>query len=270
MDAGDNDSGGSSDSKAIVLGTILGILGLYLLAVVVSTKGCRNFGYDHKYRYGRRNHNNDNNETDEEDDPVWVHATSMSQVERLRRQQQRQQAATGDNDDDAVFLQERSPEELAAMIEEIQQKVTERTEFLERTLPRLDYDAGQHEGDICTICFTAYAPKDCLTGSNRIISNSSRDGSVADYCCLHHFHRDCIKDWLVGKAICPVCRNVFLEQDAKRLKKGQVKASVSGGDETTSREDQQEDCVVADVIAADNDTISKDVDAANVDIESEV
>jgi hypothetical protein len=260
MDAGDgDDSSSSSDSKAIVYGVIFGTLGLWLLGVVVSTKGCRKFGYDHKYRYNssNANNNNANNESAEDDDPVWVHATLMSQAERLQRQQQRQQATADDSgDDDAVFLQERTPEELAAMIEEIQEKVAVRTAFLERTLPRLDYDADQHKGDKCTICLTAYAPTDCLTGSNRNSSrNNSKDGSNDDYCCLHQFHRDCIKDWLVGKAICPVCRNVFLEQDAKRLKK----AAVSGGDETPSGEE------LVDVIAAD-----KDEEAANLDIESEV
>ena len=258
MNAGDDDPGSSSDSKAIIYGTIFGTIGLWFLGVVVSTKGCRKFGYDHKYRYNSSNTNNNNNtnEPAEEDDPVWVQATFMSQAERLQRQQQRQQAAADDSgDDDAVFLQERTPEELAAMIEEIQEKVTARTAFLERILPRLDYDADQHNGDKCTICLTAYAPKDCLTGSNRN-AKSRNDGFDDDYCCLHHFHRDCIKDWLVGKAICPVCRNVFLEQDAKRLKK----AAVSGeGGEITSGEE------LVDVIAAD-----KDEEAANLDIESEV
>jgi hypothetical protein len=126
----------------------------------------------------------------------------MTQAERLQRQQQRQQTATDDCDDEAVSLQERSPEELAAMIEGIQEEVTARTAFLERSLPCLDYDAGKHEGDKCAIRLTAYAPKDCLTGSNRK-SNSSNAGSDDDYCCLHNVHRDCIKDWLVGKATCP-------------------------------------------------------------------
>jgi hypothetical protein len=270
VNAGDSALGGSPDhGNAIIYGTIFGILGLWLLGVVVSTKGCRRFGYDHKYRYST---NNENSEPTEEFDPVWVQASFMTQAERLHRQQQRQQAAADDSNDDAVFLQERSPEELAAMIEEMQEKVTARTAFLERTLLRVDYDAGMHKGDKCTICLTAYAPKDCLTGSNRNInSNSSKDGcSNDDYCCLHNFHRDCIKDWLVGKSICPVCRNVFLEQDAKRLKK-QVKATGagSGEDETPANsEEQKEECVVVDevdVIAA-----GKDEEAANLDIESEV
>jgi hypothetical protein len=273
VNAGENESGGSSDSKAIIYGTVFGILGLWLLGVVVSTKGCRKFGYDHKYRYNNSNTNNNNdNGPAEEDNPVWVQASFMTQAERLQRQQQRQQAAADDSHDDAVFLQERSPEELAAMIEEIQEKVTARTAFLERTLLRLDYDAGMHKGDKCTICLTAYTPKDCLTGSNRNSnSNSTKDGSDDDYCCLHHFHRDCIKDWLVGKAICPVCRNVFLEQDAKRLKK-QVKTTAGSGEDETpsSGEEQKEECVVieddVDVIAAGNDE-----EAANLDIaQSEV
>lgn len=45
-------------------------------------------------------------------------------------------------------MQERTPEALAALLEEIQEKVTARTAFLgERTLPRLEYDAVQHEGE---------------------------------------------------------------------------------------------------------------------------
>jgi hypothetical protein len=63
--------------------------------------------------------------------------------------------------------------------------------------------------------------------------------------------------YYIGKAICPVCRNVFLEQDAKRLKK----AAVSGvGGEITSGEE------LVDVIAP----ADKDEEAANLDIESEV
>jgi hypothetical protein len=76
IDAGDNESDGSSESKAIIYGTILfGILGLwFLLGVVASTKGCRKFGYDHKYRYNtsNTNNNNENKEPAEGDDPVWV------------------------------------------------------------------------------------------------------------------------------------------------------------------------------------------------------
>jgi hypothetical protein len=80
MDTGDDDSGSSSDSKAIVYGTIFfGTLGLWLLGgVVVSTKGCRKFGYDHKYRYNssHSNNNNDDNEPAEGDDPGYIQDTS--------------------------------------------------------------------------------------------------------------------------------------------------------------------------------------------------
>jgi hypothetical protein len=72
MDTGDDDSESSSDSKAIIYGTIFGALGLWLLCVVdVSTKGSRKFGYDHKYRYNSSNasNNNDDNEPAEGDDP---------------------------------------------------------------------------------------------------------------------------------------------------------------------------------------------------------
>jgi hypothetical protein len=93
MYAGDDDSGSSSDSKAIIYGTIFGTLGLWLLGVVVSTKGCRKFGYDHKYRYNssHSNNNNDDNEPAEGDDPGYIQATLTSQAERLQRRQQRQQ-----------------------------------------------------------------------------------------------------------------------------------------------------------------------------------
>jgi hypothetical protein len=156
-----------------------------------------------------------------------------------------------------VFLQERTPQELAAMIEEFQEKVTARTAFLERTLPRLDYDADQHMGDKCTICLTAYAPKDCLTGSNRN-SNSSKDSSNDDDCCLHNFHRDCIKDWLV------LHRKSNMSRLSQRFSGTRCQASEKGCCKWFGRRDTSGEELV-DVIAAD-----KDEEAANLDIESEV
>lgn len=53
--------------------------------------------------------------------------------------------------------------------------------------------------DSCEICLTNYEVGDYI-------------GSSPNSGCVHHFHKDCIIDWLsTGHSTCPVCRREFLE-----------------------------------------------------------
>eukprot|EP01046_Picozoa_sp_COSAG06_P037471 COSAG06_NODE_4232_length_4446_cov_9.610076_6_plen_348_part_00 len=48
--------------------------------------------------------------------------------------------------------------------------------------------------------------------------------------CGHHFHEDCIKQWLTRSSICPVCRAPAARKRKSRRKKATTTSSSSGGD----------------------------------------
>jgi len=69
-------------------------------------------------------------------------------------------------------------------------------------LPLLTYRRGMYSPDssMCPICLNNYEPDDQL----RVLPCSSN----------HHFHRDCIEQWLNTSATCPLCRdNLLGDQD---------------------------------------------------------
>ena len=101
---------------------------------------------------------------------------------------------------------ESPPEQLAAAREELEKKTKVRKDFVERVLSgrTLTKDVNG-EGELCAICLGGYKAGDEVSRST-----TGR--------CQHLFHRGCIAGWLVRKSICPVCREIFLQQDLKTSK----------------------------------------------------
>jgi len=84
--------------------------------------------------------------------------------------------------------------------------------------------------NICHICLDEFQPGDIVSSSKR-----SKD-------CIHLFHKDCVKAWLIGHDDCPVCRNVFLVPGEKKLGKNKSRAAAAAaaaGAVTTNDEGQE-------------------------------
>jgi hypothetical protein len=205
-DVGGGGGAGFGTNKAVLYGTICGTIGLWMLGVCYTTKCCQKVSYDHHY-------------TADEQDPVWQQEVILTQAQR----QAMLAVVREDNDNELYRNEEPSEEEMSARLQDMERKMQPRTDFLEKALPRRDFDAAKDKGLECTICLTAYCNADSLAGSNR---------SNAD--CLHEFHRACISGWLIRKTGCPICRDVLLEQDVQRLE-NQIK-TVDGPSENVVEE----------------------------------
>lgn len=59
-----------------------------------------------------------------------------------------------------------------------------------------------NQGNQCAICLEEYKQGDYVTTSDTEQ-------------CMHTFHYKCMADWLIRKAMCPVCRNPFMLVDLK-------------------------------------------------------
>ena len=64
----------------------------------------------------------------------------------------------------------------------------------------------------CSICFQTFSEGDVISYSH----NSN---------CRHHFHKDCIVDWLARDGRCPTCRRFYLE----KIKHGEEGGEEDGG-----------------------------------------
>eukprot|EP00256_Glycine_max_P057523 XP_014625385.1 E3 ubiquitin-protein ligase MBR2 [Glycine max] len=91
-----------------------------------------------------------------------------------------------------------SYEELLALEERIGNVSTGLSEeIVSKLLKKKKYSAepdSQHEAEPCCVCQEEYKDGDDL-------------GSLD---CGHDYHRDCIKQWLMHKNLCPICKTTGL------------------------------------------------------------
>jgi hypothetical protein len=65
------------------------------------------------------------------------------------------------------------------------------------------------------------------------LAKSTRNNSP----CHHEFHRHCIVNWLVRRTGCPICREIFLQEDIKiEDKKGRAEAPNDDNEEDADEE----------------------------------
>ena len=62
-------------------------------------------------------------------------------------------------------------------------------------LPTYTFNPSQHSSEKCSVC----------------LSDLQEGEQVMKLRCFHTFHKDCITDWLVRKAECPICKTPISE-----------------------------------------------------------
>jgi len=156
---------------------IIALTGFFCLIILFTTRCCRNPSYEHRY---------------------------LDDIERERRRR-RLEAERAEQDEADVNRR---------LVEQAK-RARKRNRFLERELPYRTYEESQtkdtteelaedeQDKDVCSVCLERYQTGDVLS-----------DSTVLSKRCFHEFHRECIASWLLSHKECPVCRNIFLRQDA--------------------------------------------------------
>lgn len=101
-----------------------------------------------------------------------------------------------------------SYEELLALEEHIgsvavgltEEAISNRLKTQTHTAPSNSVELENRETDFCTICQTNFENKEMI-------------GTLD---CGHEYHADCIKQWLVVKNLCPICKSSALRNDSIR------------------------------------------------------
>ena len=161
-----------ADASMALIFITTAVVGLWCLAITISTKGCRDC--KHRERYYS-------------DDNVWMPT-------RLR--------------DYRLALQLQREEAEAARVEATAQRQRQeqaRKAWVERAVEKQDpividtRNIGKYHS--CAICLAEYAVNAVLLKGDH---------------CAHAFHKECIAGALLRSRACPVCRQIFLTQDAKQ------------------------------------------------------
>lgn len=188
---------------AVTLGLIFG----WICCCCITTKGCTDCSY------------RDRSEG-LEDDPVW----GVRRMERRELEDHRLAVELQERE----LAQSRSPEELEADRLERERRIQARQTYIKKHLKSFpysekeniegisgaieigpvdeshhtEYDEEQDQANRCTICMEKYKVGEIMTTSDT--------GQ-----CSHTFHYKCMADWLIRKAMCPICRNTFMSVDVK-------------------------------------------------------
>jgi hypothetical protein len=126
----------------------------------------------------------------------------------------------GGGDRNQVVLEEQQGEE--EQHASSSSRAQRRQKKLGKKLPKRNYDPKTDANIECAICLCAYEPGDVITTSTCT--------------CTHEYHRDCMAEWLVRQKHCPICRTIFLKEDARvrsqETDNGQATAATSSREVT--------------------------------------